>query len=154
MNPLERLCKYNDWANQLLFESFAASSEMIPANCLRLLSHVVNVQSIWLSRIRGQNQILGAWDEHGPEICKNLHKQTSAGLHAILLEHAPDLLFKIEYRNFQGQLKENSITDILIHVFNHGTYHRAQIAQEMRRNGLEPVSTDYIIFSNLGSAHS
>ncbi|MFC3356180.1 DinB family protein [Sphingobacterium zeae] len=31
----------------------------------------------------------------------------------------------------------NKVNDILLHVFNHGTYHRAQIASEMRRNSVE-----------------
>ncbi|WP_414711827.1 DinB family protein [Sphingobacterium sp. UBA1498] len=43
----------------------------------------------------------------------------------------------------------NKVNDILLHVFNHGTYHRAQIASEMRRNGVEPINTDYITFIRL-----
>jgi len=154
MNTLERLCEYNNWANRLLFESFAESSKMIPSSCLRFLSHIVNVQSIWMNRIRGEKQILSAWDEHGLEICKSWYELTSAGLSAIVIEYTSNPFFKIEYRNNQGQVIENSITDILLHVFNHGTYHRAQIAQEMKRSGLNPASTDYIIFSNLGLPHS
>jgi uncharacterized damage-inducible protein DinB len=147
MNPIKRLWEYNNWANNLLFESFAVSTETIPASCMRLLSHIVNVQSIWLHRMKGEKQTLGAWEEQGLEACKSWHEQTSAGLNAIILDYSPDLIFKIEYRNLQGQLFQKSIADILLHVFNHGTYHRAQIAQDMRRNGLEPISTDYIIFS-------
>ena len=36
--------------------------------------------------------------------------------------------------------------DILIQVFNHGTYHRAQVAKDLRGNGLAPVNTDYITY--------
>jgi uncharacterized damage-inducible protein DinB len=147
MNSLERLWEYNNWANKLLFESFLGSKEMIPASCMRLLSHIVNVQSIWLHRIRTEKQTLAAWEEHGLESCKRWHEQTSAGLKAVIQEYAPDLFVKIDYRNMQGQIFQHSVADILLHVFNHGTYHRGQIAQEMRRNGLNPIATDYIIFS-------
>jgi uncharacterized damage-inducible protein DinB len=40
----------------------------------------------------------------------------------------------------------NTIFDMLLQVFTHGGYHRGQIAMEMRRAGLEPINTDYIVF--------
>jgi len=52
----------------------------------------------------------------------------------------------INYTNTQHQAFHNKANDILLHVFNHGTYHRAQIASEMRKNGIEPINTDYITF--------
>jgi|HubBroStandDraft_2_1064218.scaffolds.fasta_scaffold759166_1 uncharacterized damage-inducible protein DinB len=147
MNPLYRLWEYNNWANRLIIESFLKSPEKIPASCMRLLSHIVNVQSIWLHRIRGEKQTLGAWDEHELDACKSWHEQTSAGLSGILQEHASDLFLKIDYRNMQGQVLQDSIADLLLHIFNHGTYHRGQIAKEMRMNGLKPIATDFVIFS-------
>lgn len=50
----------------------------------------------------------------------------------------------VKYSNTKGQEFSNSLYDILLHLFNHGTYHRGQIATDMRRNGLEPLNTDYI----------
>jgi uncharacterized damage-inducible protein DinB len=32
----------------------------------------------------------------------------------------------------------------------HGTYHRGQIAMQLRQQGLEPVNTDYIMFLRMG----
>src|ERR1700727_2692014 len=126
MNPLERLCEYNNWANKRIFESFLASGELIPPSCMRLLSHIVNVQSLWLYRIRAGKQTLSIWEEHGLETCKSLHEQTSAGLKGIIQEYGSDPLIIIDYRNFQGLVFQSSVADILLHVFNHGTYHRAQ----------------------------
>ncbi|WP_448634332.1 DinB family protein [Pedobacter panaciterrae] len=37
----------------------------------------------------------------------------------------------------------------MLHVFNHGTYHRAQIAKEMTMHNIKPVNTDYIQFMRL-----
>jgi uncharacterized damage-inducible protein DinB len=31
-------------------------------------------------------------------------------------------------------------------VFNHGTYHRAQVARDLRQHNLEPINTDFIFY--------
>jgi uncharacterized damage-inducible protein DinB len=61
-------------------------------------------------------------------------------------KHADDLDAKIEYANSQGRVFQNSLFDILFQVLNHATYHRGQIAMEMRKNELQPANTDYINF--------
>ncbi|MCF8317339.1 MAG: hypothetical protein K9I02_01220 [Haliscomenobacter sp.] len=52
----------------------------------------------------------------------------------------------INYSNSKGQLFSNSIQDMLFHIINHSTYHRGQVATEFKRQGLEPLVTDYIFF--------
>ena len=37
-------------------------------------------------------------------------------------------------------------SDLLHHVAMHGMYHRGQVAQDVRRQGGEPVSTDLIFY--------
>jgi len=142
---LNKLSLYNDWANQLLFESFAQQAEKIPAISMRLLSHLVNTQVVWLSRIKGEAYNLTAWDEHSLDVCKEMHQRSFAVLQTLVTADDNGEAI-ITYANFQGIKFENSVNDILLQVLNHGTYHRAQIAQDMRKNGLEPVNTDYITF--------
>ncbi|MGY0041076.1 DinB family protein [Pedobacter sp. NJ-S-72] len=55
----------------------------------------------------------------------------------------------IKYVISNGDHYETSVYDILLHVFNHGTYHRAQIAKEMKLHNITPVNTDYIQFVRL-----
>lgn len=53
----------------------------------------------------------------------------------------------IKYSNSKGDVFENSVEDILAHLVNHGTHHRAQIGQELKRSGLEKLPvTDYIFY--------
>ena len=148
MHTIERLWEYNNWANELLFEAFEESAERIPPSCMRFCSHIVNVQSIWLNRLSAAEQVLTAWQEHDLQTCKRVHEETSAGLHVIIQTYTADLFVKIEFKNTQGKTIRSYIGDMLLQVFNHGTYHRAQIALEMRHNGLDPTPTDYIIFAN------
>ena len=148
--PFEQLWQYNNWANEVLFKAFEAYGDRMPVPCLRLLSHIFNAQSTWLSRVNGEKPMVGLWDMHDLEACKKLHAETSEGIRTAIERHADDLDIKIEYANSRGQVFQNTLLDILFQVFNHATYHRGQIAMDMRINGLEPVNTDYINFVRLG----
>lgn len=146
METLNQLWLYNNWANQAIIGLFEKHTKKMPANCLHLFSHMVNTQSVWLSRMNGSVQTVAAWDDHNIETCKLMHQEASAGLKEQLDLQPAELAEVIEYTNSLGNSYQNIRHDILIHVFNHGTYHRAQIATEMRKNGLEPLNTDYITF--------
>jgi uncharacterized damage-inducible protein DinB len=53
---------------------------------------------------------------------------------------------RVKYQNTKGEKFENSIKDITTHVINHSTYHRAQIAQHIKRANGTPAVTDYIVY--------
>jgi len=141
-----KLWLYNDWANQSLMSSLEQQATAIPVKSLHLLSHIMNTQLIWLDRIRGIQPTLGVWDDHDLETCKSMHEQASAQLKQEIKNREPDFQQMIRYINTRGLHFENQLDDVLLHIFNHGTYHRAQIAQDLRINGSEPVTTDYIAF--------
>ena len=142
---LHKLTLYNDWANQKIFGQFSQLEDKIPDASMHLICHVMNSQTVWLSRITGEQSSVRTWDDHSLDVCMEMQQQAHE-----LLKHLTtaevDLQQLISYKTFNGIPFENTIYDILIHVFNHGTYHRAQIAGDMRMNGLEPVNTDYIAF--------
>jgi uncharacterized damage-inducible protein DinB len=145
-NVFIQFWKYNDWANNLLFDVFDKYDEKMPASCLRLLSHIVDCQSVWLTRLKNEKQTVGVWEMQDLKGCRKLHALTAMGLKKTIELHSDDLFAEIAYVNSAGNSFRNTVYDILLHLFNHGTYHRGQIAMEMRKNGLEPVSTDYIVF--------
>ena len=77
---------------------------------------------------------------------KRMQELTAAGFKGVLEKHGDDLDATVEYTNSRGMTFTNSVFDMLMQVFTHGGYHRGQIAMEMRRAGLEPINTDYIVF--------
>ena len=147
-DPLKKLWLYNNWANKLIIESMIVNLKDVPANCLRLLSHIINTQMIWASRIKGEESTVGVWDEHTLQECQ-MYQNESAELLYEQVKNCSGHGRIIHYTNSKNLSFENRLEDILLHVFNHGTYHRAQIATEMRRNGLEPLNTDYISYKRL-----
>jgi uncharacterized damage-inducible protein DinB len=51
------------------------------------------------------------------------------------------------YKDLKGKAHKTPVGDILVHVMNHGTYHRGQIATCLRERGVDPARTDYIVYS-------
>jgi uncharacterized damage-inducible protein DinB len=141
---LKRLLGYHSWAMDRLFHHIAALPA-VPQACLKLSQHVVNAESIWVSRIKGEKPVIGVWEERPFEDCLKLHQRSMELLKAII-EGDQDLECVIDYVTTNGDPFSNSIHDILIHVLNHATYHRAQIAKELRLNRIDPVNTDYILY--------
>ena len=138
------LWEYNRWANDIVLMTLEKYGPETPATALRLMSHIANSQTVWLSRIIGQQSPVAIWEEHDLEKIKQLNSDSLRGLKAVVDEQGDNLGATVAYQNSSGIAFENSILDILLQVFTHGGYHRAQIAMQLRQSGLEPVNTDYI----------
>nr|WP_068890894.1 DinB family protein [Pedobacter panaciterrae] len=147
---LSKLCQYNNWANSLLLDALISNSSLLPESCIQLFSHIVNAQLIWASRINGTTATVGVWQLHNLETCRILLEEGANGLTQAEQLKAIGTQ-TIKYTISTGVRFETSVVDILLHTFNHGTYHRAQIAKEMKLHNIKPVNTDYILFVRLHS---
>ena len=143
---LKNLSEYNIWANQTMLDVFS-SLPSLPNNAARLMSHALNAQAIWIARITGTQSPVKVWQEHNLEQLKELHKAASYKI-AELVANADEAEFNrlISYTNSQGNPYETRVLDILTHAFNHATYHRAQVATDLRKNGFTPPNTDYVTY--------
>jgi uncharacterized damage-inducible protein DinB len=143
---LKNLSEYNIWANQTMLNVFEGLPHL-PNNAARLLSHALNAQAIWIARITGTQSPVKVWQEHNLEQLKELHKNTSYKL-AEIAANADETEFNrlIDYTNSQGNKYSTRVLDILTHAFNHATYHRAQAATDLRKNGHTPPNTDYVTY--------
>jgi uncharacterized damage-inducible protein DinB len=150
INTLEKLGAYNVWANAKLLahlDGIVASGAEIPAKSLRLFSHVLNAQAIWLARLTGTQSPVKVWQEHDLAGLHKLHQQTSPALHQYIRDaDEPELTRMISYANSQGNSYDSQVSDILTHACVHANYHRAQVATSLRENGLEPINTDFITY--------
>ena len=140
------LFEYNDWATKLAANSVIVSDKK-EERSTELLSHIVSAQTIWLNRILGNNITIDPWQKLLPEECITLSTQITSEWISLLKKFKDiDLAKRTEYKNIKGEKFSNTIKDIITHVINHSTYHRAQIAQLVRQSGGEPAKTDYIVY--------
>lgn len=138
------LYAYNYHSNQQLCEVFEKKGSLLPSKAITLFSHILNAHHIWIKRMSGFQPDYGVWQEHNMDTFKTVDTVNyDVSIHII---EQSDLNTIVYYNNTKGEAFQNTVRDILFHVINHSTYHRAQIATEFRKYGLEPIMTDYIFY--------
>lgn len=146
-NHFIKLFNYDHFENRLILETIVSVGA--PEKPVKLMAHLLAAQQIWLSRCKGEPAIGGAlW----PDWPATAFEQMTNDNHRAWLNYLdtlnPDDFDRlIAYKNFQGMPFENKLVDILTHVINHGTHHRAQAGQQLKIAGAEKLPvTDYIFY--------
>jgi uncharacterized damage-inducible protein DinB len=152
---LGRLYAYNRWANARAFESASAlTAEELRrevggsfATVLGTFTHLVGAEWVWLERWHGRSpRALPTGFSTLEELRVSL-SEVEAGQVEVLAALTPERLAeRITYVNFAGQTWTYALADMLVHLVNHGTYHRGQIATLLRQLGGKPLSTDYLLY--------
>ena len=136
--------EYNYHFNQELIALFEIQQQSIPEKSIQLLNHLINAQQIWNERILEEKIAIDVWEIRPLENLKNInlsnYNRSISILNTIALNR------KVEYKNSKGIEFSNSVQDIIFHVINHSTYHRAQISSNLKENNIEPINTDYIFY--------
>ena len=140
----KELFEYSHHYNQKLIEVIQNNPDNISDKALKIFSHILNAHHIWNNRLIGNIPKYGVWQEHAPDEMIFIENQNFEESLRIL--KTLELNENIDYRNTLGKNFNNSIRDIIFHIINHSTYHRAQIATEFRTSGLEPLMTDFIFY--------
>jgi uncharacterized damage-inducible protein DinB len=147
----KKLFQYTNWANQLLAEALQQNA-ITDEYSWKLLSHMVNAQTIWLDRIRKQESRLQVWDLHPMEQIPTLLVENGQSWLNYLETVNPDALEQVfSYTTSKGDAFHSVVSDVLTQVTNHSTYHRGQIVKTMRELGFTLPGTDYITYCRLFS---
>jgi uncharacterized damage-inducible protein DinB len=143
------LFKYNDWATRQTAESIMNLKKK-NRKSEELLSHIISAQKIWLNRVLGKDINIDPWQKlTEEEWIPQSTPLTAEWINLLESLHEEDFEKRIEYLNMRGERFSNTIKDIIVHVINHSTYHRAQIAHLIKKSGEEPARTDYIVYQRL-----
>ncbi|MDG1571326.1 DinB family protein [Robiginitalea sp. M366] len=138
----QQLFDYNFYANKQLMEVHSGAGA-VPEGFTSLFSHVLNAHHIWNARIAEEPPRYDAWFEQDPAGWADLHYENQRNSFEILTQ-ATHFDRRISYENSEGRQFSNSLQDILFHMINHGTHHRAQILALLRGAGIQPPVLDYI----------
>lgn len=135
------LLDYNYQMNHKLIQLFIENDSKTDARTTSLLNHILNAQQVWNSRILGEAPF-GVWQLNPTNKLEEINQ--SVYQKSLEIVQNIDLNNVIHYKNSQGNSFTNSVCDILLHIVNHATYHRRQIATAFRIQGIQPLATDYI----------
>jgi uncharacterized damage-inducible protein DinB len=154
LRHLERLFAADEWANHEVLLSLKRSGAP-PPRALKFLSHVVGASLLWLSRLEKEAAPCAVWPEFTMQELEEQLFSLPRKWRDWFADLAPaDLAESIEYVNSKGQRWSSRIDDVLTQVILHSSYHRGQIAAEVRAGGGEPVLTDFIHCARSGLLES
>jgi uncharacterized damage-inducible protein DinB len=124
------------------------TSERGNPQAMRLFSHILNAEQVWLTRLQGRDSShLPIWADKELGECERLVELNREGYAAYLAGIGDgDLDRPLIYKKSQGTEYTTPIREILTHVALHGQYHRGQINQLLRADGQEPAVLDFILF--------
>jgi uncharacterized damage-inducible protein DinB len=148
------LFDYDHMANRILFGLVkdacepTATAHSAAASSLSLLAHLLASNQVWLLRCRGESSsAIELWppDKTLEDLDTQIEDRQRDWVS--LLEREQDFERSFTYANQSGKTYTNVLRDVLAHVINHGTHHRAQIGQRLKSAGLEKLPpTDYIAY--------
>lgn len=143
-----KLYQYNEWANKRVI-GVLNQQKVDDEKILTLMGHIVAAQFLWFHRINGMPPAkVKLWGEYKlDQLNEMVEKANQMWLEFIEREENFDR--ELTYKNYTGNPYVNNVESIMIHLVNHCSYHRAQIAMLLRQSGLEPINTDFITFDRV-----
>jgi uncharacterized damage-inducible protein DinB len=112
------------------------------------LNHVYLAELVWFERIQGRNKRMA--DLVSPADTNSL-AEAWPELHRMWLDWADprsagDWNGPFTFRNNAGTESTFPYWQIVVHLVNHGSYHRGQFATLLRQSGITPPGTDLITY--------
>jgi uncharacterized damage-inducible protein DinB len=108
--------------------------------------HLMNVDDIWFSGLRGLE--IPEWsnpaDFDDRSILRTRWDSVEQTVRDYLATLRDEMLFQKPFA--EGEDKDLILWQVLLHVVNHGTDHRAQILRILHDLGAKTVSQDYIFY--------
>lgn len=156
---LTQFAAYNLWANGLLAACIQAlpphmQTQPVPSSFAGLhatLLHLWDAESIWWQRMKLQEHVARPSDSftgNTNAVIRGLLEQSRQwagwvqGAHEHMLEH------QFIYRNSKRETFKQPVAQVLLHLFNHSTYHRGQLVTMLRQLGVTAIpQTDFIVWS-------
>lgn len=109
-----------------------------------LISHILNAHEIWTTRILKEATQFSVWQLHDYASLAKIDQDNFQRTKKILEEKNLDE--RVDYITSTSEAFSNVLNEILFHVVNHSSYHRAQINSELKSLKLNPLVTDYVFY--------
>jgi len=150
---------YNTWANGLLLGAIETLSEEQQkaeikssfSSLYKTVLHQFDAESIWWQRMKLQERISIPSEGFAgsmTELSKQLLLQNKLWQDWISSANEHGLQHEFIYLNLNKERFKQPIFQMLLHLFNHGTYHRGQLVNMLRQLGVDKIpQTDFIVWS-------
>lgn len=110
-----------------------------------------DAESIWWQRLKLQEKIDRPSDTFSGNmqtLSQQLQQQNKLWQEWVSGANEHALQHEFIYYNSRKERFKQPVYQMLLHLFNHGTYHRGQIVTMLRQLGIEKIPpTDFIVWS-------
>ena len=156
---LKQMAAYNIWANRKIMDVlFVLPDEKqiqeIPSSFNSLFTtvlHMLDAESIWWQRMKlNERVIVPSTNFNGnmKDVCRDLLQQNHQWQDWVNSASDMALEHVFQYFNSKKESFKQPVCQMILHVFNHGTYHRGQLVNMLRQLGIEKIpQTDFIVWS-------
>lgn len=165
LKTYQMLTRYKSWANGLLYAAVAKLPEhelvkpqkIVFGSLLRTLNHVHAMDLVWQAHLKGVPHGLAS---RNPAECPPLAdlERAQREMDEWFVRYADGVADSaveelIEFEFIGGGRGVMSRREILIHVVNHGTYHRGHIADMLYQIPVHPPTTDFPVWARETRSH-
>lgn len=144
---------YSHWATEQILNSIEESG-ILDAYIFKMLSHNLNAQFMRFALLKGETTRFTIWDVHALSDLKKHNDQSfEIASNFIKIASLSDFQNNVEGKTLSGDSFTMTVSDILMHLINHGSHHRGQIASKIRELGHVPRNFGVLQFNmQLGNA--
>ena len=155
---LEQYATYNLWSNQRLVEvvnnlSDDALQKEIPSSfpsIYKTVLHLWDVEDIWWQRLKLSEQQVWQSDTFKGsllELTNNLLLQSKQWKEWVDMATEAALQHEFIYKNSKKDSFKQPVCEVLMHLFNHQSFHRGQLITMLRQTGETTIpNTDLISY--------
>ena len=148
---------YNDWANRRylavavglppgqLFHDYAQSWGSV----YKVLAHVLNSEWIWLQRWQGVSPKAFPAEADSPTVdALRLRWSNHEGeMRRFIATQTPSSLMRdVPYTTTKGVSYTLKLWQMMVHVCNHGTHHRGELAAMFAMQGIPHPEEDWLLY--------
>ena len=137
---------WDDYVAQLSPEQFTHDSKYSHGSVRDQIVHLISVDDTWFSGLRGVEipEPLNPADFDDRNIIRARWDSVEQNMREVLANLRDDMLNEKPFAD--GEDKDLILWQVLLHVVNHGTDHRAQLLRLINDLGVKTTSQDYIFY--------
>ncbi len=150
---------YNKWANQKMLEIASQLNETQLhqeidssfSSIFKTLLHILDADSIWWQRTKLAEVVevpSKTFSGNFKELQQKILAQSTDWMKWVSGATENQLTHVFAYQNTKQQQFKQPMHQVLLHLFNHGTYHRGQLITMFHQLGVENLpATDFIVWT-------
>ncbi|HEY8687911.1 MAG TPA: DinB family protein [Chitinophagaceae bacterium] len=155
---LQQYAAYNVWANKRIVETAKflpqeqINKEIVSSfsSVYKTVLHLMEVENVWWERLKLiEHTTLSGWfSGNFDELSKKLLELSQQWHNWIQNANEVNITHVFAYQNSKNEYFKQPVYEMLLHLFNHQTFHRGQLVTMFRQLGLDKIPpTDFIVFS-------